>query len=125
MGYESRVYICQKRNIMHGDIFRDDIFYNILCAFKLAKIGGNFRDVFKNDIEDSATFYGIDRESDECIEEDNYGERPTVAKGEDVIKCLESGEYDGYWRAEIFKNTLKQAMKYINGDELYVVHMGY
>ena len=119
MGYESRVYICNKHNLMGGDIW-----YEILCAFNMCKMGDRFVMTFKDEIEKGAFFSGIDYDREEDIE-DNYGYRPTVAKGEDVLKCLDSGEYDGYWRAEIFKQTLKQAMEYINGDSLYVVHMGY
>ena len=116
MGYESRVYVVER-----NEFGKDDVITNEIAKFNLGKVGYNFTDVFeKND----KGLYII--EDNHYIVEDNYGDKLTIAKAEDVMNIIESeSDLDlfEYRRTHDLYVFLQSAVN--NYNDLWCMHYGY
>lgn len=124
MGYESRLYIMRRAEIVasNGDI---RIWGDPFAEFDLFKMGYEynagkwFREIFETDIDFDLWVDG------KHTREDCYGDTCQYADIDTVIDWLELSEVvKEYWRAEILLRFLK-TLKEAGHDDLIVVHYGY
>lgn len=123
MGYESRLYIVEKFDIMVYDDGKR--FARIISMFDMCKFPA-LSNVLRNKPNTDCYIYADDGNT--RILEDCYGEPLTESTIESVIEVLENAVANGecYWRMYPLLSTL-QTMKdcgFIN-DDIVVLHYGY
>lgn len=117
MGYESKVYVCEKHKSNMFD-------YNeCICAVEMSKVGYDYNWIELFDKELTGSFYGM--ETDEHISKDKYGDSLRYTSINKVLIWLENiMEVEHYRRFTILYNVLKS----FDADEwsdLIVVHYGH
>lgn len=130
MGYESKLYVC-KRVEHNGDAYNET-----LAAINMCKMGSEFYDLFKDDL--NGDFFGMD--ADNIIMSDRYDEPLTYTTIDNVLNwCdgyMEHPEKYGdgivpYWRIVVLWDMLASIVDNFTPiandgrEQLIVVHYGY
>lgn len=117
MGYESKVYICERHE--HWKVPYNEC----ICAVEMCKVGYDYNWKKLFDKELTGGFFGM--ETNEEITEDRYGEALMYTSVDKVLMWLENVmEVEHYRRFTILYNMLKS----FDSDEwnnLIVVHYGH
>ena len=111
MGYESKIYICEKSGIKDNDGMT---YVQVIAMFDMCKMG-NLINVF--DRKTDCYFYADD--GDTKVLEDKYGDALTEAEIEDFIYVLTIG-LDNIKYTEIDDMDFKEVIRQINIDYIDV-----
>jgi len=118
MGYESRLYVVNKRGSFTGETKQ---WAEVVAVFNMCKFGA-FNDIFKK--ETDCYIYADDGNTE--ITKDRYGAVLTEASLEEVIEYLENYKVtkEHYRRVEPVLMLLK-SFNPSEWDDLVVLHYGY
>lgn len=125
MGYESKVYVCERNE--HKDSRNNNVLwvYNeVIAAVDMCKMGYNngWRELFNKEL--TGDFLGMDN-GDETITEDLYGEALKYTEIDKVITWLENEmQKSDYRRLAVLYNMLR-GFDINHWGNLIVVHYGY
>lgn len=127
MGYESKVYICNRHTYENGGAWNE-----VIVAINMGKMDHSFYELFATRLD--GDFFGMDGamsrfeqrgDEDEPELVDNYGAPLTYAPLVDVLKwCNEAMEQPArytYWRVAV----LQKLLEVLRGPDMIVVHYGY
>ena len=127
MGYESKVYICNRHTYENGGVWNE-----VVASMNMGKMKHDFWELFNTRLH--GDFFGMDGamsrfeqrdDEDEPKLIDNYGDYLTYAPLKDVLKwCNEAMEQPAqymYWRVAVLQKLLEE----LQGPNMIVVHYGY
>jgi len=119
MGYESRLYVVNKRGYVSGETNKQ--WAEVIAVFNMCKFGA-FNDIFLK--ETDCYLYADDGNTE--ITKDRYGDSLKEASIEDVIAYLENYVVtkEHYRRVEPILRLLK-GFDSSEWDDLVVLHYGY
>lgn len=123
MGYESKVYICERHEHKNDNKEIAWIYNEVIAAVDMCKMGyGNgWRELFDKEL--TGVFYGMDDGHE--ITEDSYGETLKYTEIDKVITWLENEmQKSDYRRLAVLYNMLRGFDINYWGN-LIVVHYGY
>lgn len=125
MGYESKVYICERNESKYSRNNNVLWVYNeVIAAIDMCKMGydNGWRELFDKEL--TGDFYGMDG-GDETITEDSYGETLKYTEIDKVITWLENEmQKSDYRRLAVLYNMLK-GFNINQWGNLIVVHYGH
>ncbi len=118
MGYESKLYIVDKANLM---MMENKKYADVIAIYNMSKFDG-FRGIFEK--ETDCYIYADDGNTK--IVEDCYGEALKEDTIENVIKYLEEQKKeDGYYRRIDPLLSLLKGFNLSDWQDLVVLHYGY
>lgn len=119
MGYESKLYVVDKRGSLKGEGKK---WGEVIASFNMCKFGA-FNDIFSK--ETDCYIYADDGNTE--ITEDKYGDTLTEASIKEVIEYLENYKttQERYRRVEPLLGLLKGFETSEWGNSLIVLHYGY
>lgn len=122
MGYESKIYICEKGNIKDNDGMT---YAQVIAMFNMCKMG-NLINVFNRKTD--CYFYADDGNTK--VLEDKYGDALTEAEIEDFIYILEDAVDSGENYRRIFPllstlQTIYEQQKDGKWKNIVLLHYGY
>lgn len=120
MGYESRIYVCEKSDYISEDEGR--VWAECLCSFNLCCVSGNMLN--RIDAFPETKLYFVDN-GHEAIFKDKYGKTPKEIPLADMIDILEKEiEVDDYRRYSPCLGLLK-GFEPAKWNDLVCLHYGY
>ena len=125
MGYESRLYVCEKHTIHKESGEPLWTFLEKVATFYMSVTSEKFINVFSKELPEDWELYGEDGNT--LLKEDKYGDKLHFASARDVLDVLNkelSKEY--YRRYAMLRDCLRQMINARDKwDELIIVHYGY
>lgn len=121
MGYESRLYIVDKRVIpARKDGCADDVYAAKIAQFNMSCMESSFRNIFNNPLD--FDFIG---ENDEDLTVDNYGDKVKYSDVQPVIEWLKESTKREHYRRTAPLIAFLEALKPEEWEHLIVIHYGY
>lgn len=124
MGYESRIYICDRAEHKNNNEEIVWVYNEVIAAIDMCKMGydNGWRELFNKEL--TGDFYGMDG-GDETIIEDLYGSTLQYTEIDKVVTWLENEmQKSDYRRLAVLYNMLK-GFNAEQWNNLIVVHYGY
>ena len=118
MGYESRLIIARKSNVMRG-------FAENIAEFNMCKVNGEFLNLFNK--EYTGEFYDF-YEGNTPIKEDKYGDRLKYTTFNKAYKwLLDNARKENYRRYDLLLGAMNAIREGWAGEinEFIIIHYGY
>ena len=121
MGYESRLYIADRRVIPAAKEGCDDwIYAEQIAQFNMCCMEMSFRTLFKNPVD-----FDFTGENDEDLTEDKYGEKVKYSDVQPVIEWFKEAQKRQHYRRAVPLVAFLEALKPEEWEHLIIIHYGY